>query len=133
MRLIKYDQFINAKTGDKTFINELGKEIERASTGYDPENVYDFFRAGKRLDKALMKNPIYRQMKTSFDKAYEEYKKTFVEFRQSEDDRMDHFQQKNSYSKELKVESNGKPIIVEDKDQCDELASIRSRKFLDRQ
>lgn len=121
LRLIKYDQFINSKTGDKTFINELGKEIERASNGYDPQNTNEFFKAGKRLDKALMKNPVYMQIKTSFDRAYEEYQKTFNEFRQSESNRRDRFNKENLFLKELKVEGVSTEIGIETAKEHDKI------------
>lgn len=104
LRLIKYYQFINSETGDKTFINELGREIERASNGYDSEDIYEVFKAGKRLDRALMKNPVYMKIKTSFDRAYKEYQKTFNEFRQSESNRRDSFNGNNLFSEAYKVE-----------------------------
>lgn len=100
--LARYDQFINSKTGDKTFINELGKEIEKASKGYDPKNINACYAAGNKLIKALNKNPVYKQTRKSFNKAYEEYLKTFNEFRISESDREKVFNSKNSFAERIK-------------------------------
>lgn len=95
--LIKYDQFINAKTGDKSFINEFGRLVTEMSRGYNSQSIDERNIAGKKLDKALLKNPIYMQMRKSFYRAYKEYIKTFAEFRENEANRKDDFNKRKSF------------------------------------
>lgn len=128
--LIKYDKFINAKTGDKSFINEFGKMVTEMSRGYNPQSIDERNIAGKKLDKALLKNPIYMQMRKSFYRAYKEYIKTFAEFRENEANRRDDFNKRKSFidgvsvneisqndTKEQKSDSKDNQHITGEKDQ----------------
>ena len=128
--LIKYNQFINAKTGDKSFINEFGKMVTEMSRGYNPQSIYERDIAGKKLDRALLKNPIYMQMRKSFYRAYKEYIKTFAEFRENEANRSDDFNKRKSFkagvsvngvyqndTAEPKNDSKDNQHITEEKDQ----------------
>ena len=116
LNLIKFDQFINAKTGDKSFINEFGRLVTEMSRGYSPQDIDASFNAGKRLDKALLKNPIYKQMKESFDKAYKEYVRTFAQFRQNEANRRDDTNNRNAFVKGISVNEISREDITDTRD-----------------
>ena len=101
INLIEYDEFINATTGDKTFINEFGRLVMEMSKGYLPKDIDGQFTAGKRLDKALLKNPIYIERKKSFDKAFKEYVETFTEFRRREEDKKADSDRKKEFTRRI--------------------------------
>ena len=90
--IIDFYSFINSETGDKSLINELGKEIEKASIG-------DLKKAGENLEKALKKNPVWSEVKKSFDKATKEYHETNREFRLNELNRKGKFDKEQSLFK----------------------------------
>ena len=103
LRLIAYANFINSKTEDKTFINEFGKEVERASLEYIPDNLESSFKVGYNIDKALRKNIVYKQTKKSFERAYKEYKDTYMKFMSDERKRKEDYDKAKSFEENLKV------------------------------
>ena len=125
--LIAYDKFISSKTEDKTFINEFGREVEKAAMGYIPDNIESLYRVGENLDKALRKNPIYRQTKKSFDRAYKEYQETYMQFMTDEASREEDFKKGHSFDESIKVQERNASLNKESVNRNDRVEEDREQ------
>lgn len=111
--LVRYSNFINQYNEDNTFVNEVGRIITEISEQYNLDSFDGNVRAENKLYKVLSKNPIYSSVRKSFEKANMEYVRTHVKFRNSEQDRKEAFDKKNTFKEEMKVEDI--PSVKRDK------------------
>ena len=102
--VVRYNNFINQYSEDKTLVNELGRVITEIAKNYTVDTYSERVKVEKRLNQILSKNPIYISARDSFLKAHSEYTKTNTSFRNAEQDRRENFEKKNSFREELKVE-----------------------------
>ena len=120
--LLEYASFINEGTGNRAFVDEMGRLIEEIAEGYSVPQTYNSEDAGKQLDKRLKKSPIYRQMEKSYKRAFEEYIETAKDFYKGHEEKEDGNSRRSEFLNGLKVEENDENKQAEEKRKDNEIS-----------